>query len=224
MKLLLLCIGLLTSTLCVAQDAIKIGRSQLMLPEAARWSTEQVDFPGISYTGDVTGVIPIDAKRMLFRNDLGLIKAIVVTTMTKSAVSAQMSYSNHCVNIKASDAVFVLDNGSPVRVDCLIVVKTPNVAAFSQRVDSKRNLFNGLQPHTASAYYVQFDVGLTSGAKTGSFVYLAEGFQGVGGDAIANNSKIPDGVIRWALAFAKANASGLTSFSGDWTFPALNFN
>jgi hypothetical protein len=224
MKLLLLCIGLLVSTLCVAQDAIKIGRSQLMLPETARWSTEQVNFPNINYTGDVTGVIPIDAKRMLFRNDLGLIKAIIVTTMTKSAVNAQMSYSNHCANVKASDAVFVVDNGSPVRVDCLIVVKTPNVAAFSQRVDSKRILFNGLQPHTAAAYYVQFDVGLTNGAKTASFVYLAEGFQGVGGDAIANNSKIPDGVIRWALAFAKANASGLTSFSGDWTFPALNFN
>jgi hypothetical protein len=224
MKSLLLCFGLIASTMCAAQDVVKIGRSQLTLPEGSRWSTEQLDFPGISYTGDVTGVIPIDAKRMLFRSDLGLIKAVVTTTMTKSAVNAQMSYSNHCANIKPNENIFVLDNGSPVRVDCLIVIKTPNVAAFSQRVDAKRSVFNGHQPHTASAYYVQFDVGLTSGAKTGSFVYLADGFQGMSGDAIANNSKIPDGVIRWALAFAKANASGLTSFSGDWTFPALNFN
>lgn len=224
MKSLLLCIGLLASTACMAQDAIKVGRSQLSLPESSRWTSEQLDFPGISYTGDVNGVIPVDAKRMLYRNDLGLIKAVVTSTMTKSAVSAQMSYSNHCATIKPSANVFTLDKGSPVRVDCLIVVKTPNVAAFSQQVDAKRTLFNGLQPHSASAYYVQFDVGLTSGAKTGSYLLLGEGFQGIGGEAIENNSKIPDGVIRWAVAFAKANSAGLTSFSGDWTFPALSFN
>jgi hypothetical protein len=224
MKSLLIYLGLFVSTLCPAQDAIKIGRSQLTLPEASRWSTEPVEFPGIPYTGDVSGVIPIDAKRMLFRSDLGLIKAVMTATMTKSAVNAQMSYSNHCANIKASDNVFMLDNGSPVRVDCLIVIKTPNVSAFSRSVDAKKTLFNGVQPHTGSAYYVRFDVGLSNGAKTGSFVLLADGFQGIGGDAITNNSKIPDGVIRWAMAFAKANSSGLTSFSGDWTFPALNFN
>jgi hypothetical protein len=224
MKPLLLLIGLLFSALCAAQDVIKLGRSQLTLPEASRWTIEPVDFPGITYTGDVSGVIPIDAKRMLFRSDLGLIKAVVTSTMTKSAVNAEMSYPNHCANIKASDSVFMLDNGSPVRIDCLIVIRTPNVAAFSQRIDAKKILFNGMQPHTVSAYYIQFDVGLTNGAKTGSFVYLADGFQGIAGDSIVNNSKIPDGVIRWAMAFAKANASGLTSLSGDWTFPALNFN
>ena len=224
MRKLILFIALLSPALCMAQEAIKIGRSQLALPEFSRWSVEPVDMPGITYSGDVSGVIPLDAKRMLFRNDLGLIKTVLMAYMTKSVVSAQMSYPNHCTSIKASDNVFTLDKGSPVRVDCLIVIKTPNVAAFSQRVDPQRTLFSGLQPHTASAYYVQFDLGLTNGAKTGSFVLLADGFQGISGDAIPNNSKIPDGVIRWALAFSKANSSGFTSFSGDWTFPAPSFN
>ncbi len=223
MKNLILCIALLSPVLGLAQDAIKIGRSQLTLPESSRWSTEQIDMPSITYTGDVSGVIPLHAKRMLFRNDVGLTKAVITAYMTKSAVAAQMSYPNHCTSIKANDNVFVLDKGSPVRVDCLIVTKTPNVAAFTQRIDAQKTLFASAQPHTASAYYIQFDVGLISGAKTGSFVLLSEDFQGIGGDAVANNSKIPDGVIRWAIALAKANSSGLTSFSGDWTFPALSF-
>jgi hypothetical protein len=223
MKIVAFCIALLSPFVCMAQDTIKIGRGQLTLPESSGWSTEQLDMPGITYTGDVSGVIPLDAKRMLFRSDLGLTKAVMTTSMTKSAVSAQMSYPNHCANMKASDNVYTFDKGSPARVDCLIVIKTPNVAAFTQRVDSKKALFGSAQPHTASAYYVQFDVGLTNGSRMGSFVLLAEDFLGIGGDAISNNSKIPDGVIRWATAFARANSSGLTSFSGDWTFPALSF-
>jgi hypothetical protein len=223
MKNLILHIALFAPVLCMAQDSVKIGRSQLTLPESSKWSVEQIEMPGITYTGDVTGVIPLDAKRMSFRNDLGSTKAVITTSMTKSAVNAQMSHPNHCANIKANDNVFTLDKGSPVRVDCLIVIKTPNVAAFTQRIDAKKALFGNSQPNTASAYYVQFDVGLTNGAKTGSFVLLAGDFQGINGDAISNNSKIPDEVIRWAMAFGKANSSGLTSFSGDWTFPALSF-
>jgi hypothetical protein len=223
MNRLALCIALLLPSFCIAQEGVKIGRSQLSLPEYAKWSTEQVDMPSITYTGDVSGIIPLDAKRMHFRSDLGLTKAVITTSMTKSAVNAQMSYPNHCTNIKASENVYTLDKGSPVRVDCLIVIKTPSVAAFTQRIDAKKTLFGSSQPHTASAYYVQFDVGLTNGAKTGSFVLLSEDFQGIGGDSVSNSSKIPDGVIRWAMAFAKANSSGLTSFSGDWTFPALSF-
>jgi hypothetical protein len=222
-KNLIFSIALLAPVLGLAQDTIKIGRSQLTLPESSRWSAEQIDMPGITYTGDVSGVIPLQAKRMVFRNDLGLTKAVITAYMTKSAVAAQMSYPNHCANIKANDNVFILDKGSPVRVDCLIVTKTPNVAAFTQRIDPGKTLFASSQPHTAAAYYIQYDIGLISGAKTGSFVLLSEDFQGINGDAIANSSKIPDGVIRWAMALAKANSSGLISFSGDWTFPALSF-
>jgi hypothetical protein len=224
MKRLFLSVTLIAPMLCWAQDAIKIGRSQLSLPDASRWSTEQVNMPGIGYGGDISGVIPVDGKRMTLRNESGLIKAIVTASMTKSAVNGQMSFSNHCANIKPNDNVFTLDKGSPVRVDCLMVIKVLNTAVFMTRIDGTKVLFNSSQPHTASAYYVQFDLGLANGAKTGSFVLLAEGFQGIPGEAISNNSKIPDGVIRWATAFAKANSSGLTSFSGDWTLPALSFN
>ncbi len=223
MRTIILCTALLSPALCIAQDTIKIGRSQLTLPDSSKWSIEQIQMPSITYTGDIQGEIPLQAKRMLFRNDLGLTKAVITAYMTKSAVAAQMSYPNHCANIKARDSVFILDKGSPVRVDCLIVATTPNVVAFTQQIDTKKTQFGNSQPHTVGAYYVQYDVGLTNGAKTGSFVLLSEDFQGLSGDAVANNSKIPDGVIRWAMALAKANSSGLTNFSGDWTFPALSF-
>jgi hypothetical protein len=224
MKKLFICMALAAPLLSLAQDIVKIGRSQLNLPDFKQWTVEPAELPGLTYSGDASGIIPIESKRMTLRNNDGLIKAVATASMTKSAVSAQMSFSNHCTTIKPNDNVFVLDKGSHVRVDCLIVVKTPNTAAFSKRVDESKIIFNGLQPHTASAYYVQFDLGLNSGAKTASYALLAEGFQGIAGDSISNNSRIPDGVIRWALSFAKANAAALTSFSGDWTFPALIFN
>jgi hypothetical protein len=213
-----------SSTFALGQEAVKIGRSQLSLPDFSQWSISEVSLPGVVYSGDVSGTIPIQSKRMQYKSVDGLVKAVITTSMTKSAVNAQMSWDNTCLKIQANENIYLQDKGSAVRLDCLVVIKAQRLLSMSQRVDPKKQLFGEVVPHTLGGYYVQYSLGLSNGAQTTSFMLLADGLKGLQGDAITNPSKIPDPVVRWAIAFAKANSSALTSFSGDWALPQISFN
>jgi hypothetical protein len=215
---------LLSAPFASAQESIKIGRSQLSLPDTARWVVEDVNMPAVSYTGDVSGSIPMQSKRMQYRSVDDLTKLVLTTSITKGAVNAQMSWDNTCLNIEANENILLKDNGSGTRLDCLVVIKVPSLLPFAKEVDAQKVLFNGVLPHTIGGYYIQYSLGLTNGAQTTSFMVIAEGMRGLSGDPVTNSTKVPDSIVRWAIAFAKANNSALTSFSGDWALPALSFN
>jgi hypothetical protein len=208
----------------IAQDSIKIGRSQLALADAKQWQIAEVSGQGVKYSGDIAGTIPMETKRLVFQNAEALTKAVFVTSMTIGGVSAQMTYTNYCPTFKPSETIFVKDSGGVNRLNCLAVIRVPNLIRFISAVPSIKPLFENTIPHTQGGYYIHFAQGLDNGAQTRSYALLAQDLKGLEEGSVENNSKIPDAVIRWALAFAKENGSALTSFSGNWSIPAMNFN
>jgi hypothetical protein len=208
----------------MAQENVKIGRSEIGLPAGGRWSVVDVALEGVKYTGDVSGTIPMETKRLSYKTSEGLTKLVIVSSMTKGAVSAQMSWENHCTSFNPDEHLFVKDAGSFNRLDCLVVARIPRFMTFLDSAKGLQALFTTDTPHTISGYYVEYSKGLSNGAQATSYVLLPSDFQGLAEGAINNGSKIPNSVIRWASEFAKANSSGLTSLTGSWTLPPLIFN
>ena len=220
-------IGTATALACVGasgQEPVKIGRSQLSLPNPSQWEVIEIELPANTYTGDVSGKIPLQTKRLRFKSIDSLTKAVIVTSMTKNAISAQMSWENTCKGLEHHEFLYVRDRGSETRLDCLLIIKTPRLLSLQERIDQNKSLFNEVIPHTLTGYYVQYELGLSNGSQTSSFVFLAEGFNGLAANRLENPTKIPDAVVAWALAFAKENNAALTSLFGNWTLPSFNFN
>lgn len=223
-KSLMLYIAILTSHSVVAQESIKIGRSNLTLPDYKQWTISSIDVGGVDYTGDVSGSIPMETKKMVYKSADQLDKAAIVVSVTKSAIAAEMSWANTCASFTASQTLYVKDDGGTNRLDCLIVIRVPRIAQLVTAAPGLKPLFSTGAPHTLSGYYIQYSKGLSNGAQTSSYALLAEDFVGLSeGQSVSNPSQIPTPVVRWALAFAQANSRGLTSLTGSWELPAVKF-
>jgi hypothetical protein len=205
-------------------QSVKIGRSQLLLPDFASWTITEVKQQGIAYTGDASGNIPVESKRFIYRSTDDLVKANIVSAVTLSAVGIQMSWSNSCQGLQAHEHLFIHDLGGMDRQDCLLVLRLDSTYNFLNRAQNLKNVFGEPLPHTIGGYYIEYNKGLSNGAYTSTNALIASDFIGSDEKSFEQTHKIPQAVIRWALDFSKANGRAVTGFTGHWELPPLKFN
>jgi len=205
-------------------QGLPIGRSTVTLPDPTRWEVRQIDGSGLSYSGDKSGDIPLDAKRLVLRTGAGTIKAVMVSRVTKSGVfGIHMSWANDCAAITQSDYLYKRDRATVTDVDCLVVGAVGNPQALYDADPDFKKKIGGAVPDGTGFYLLLFSHSIGSGGYAHTQMLLASDFKGLQGVNIDNPTLIPTPVIAWAAALANSNRAAITSLSGNWAVPSLVF-
>lgn len=209
----------------VGAQPVAIGRSALTLPNAERWQVSPLAVNNATYGGDVSGEIPLEAKRLLLKSQDGLIKAVITSSVSKSGVGGvMMTYNNSCTSIKDGPYLYKQDRARSGDIDCLLVAPIGQTQSFLNVMPALKKNLDGAVPHSLGAYYIQFSKTLGAGGQTFTEVLLANDFKGVADSTLAHNTKIPTPVLAWAEALASANRNAITSLTGNWALPELIFD
>jgi hypothetical protein len=216
-------IGLGVAAASVAQP-VAIGRSSLTLPNAERWEVSNVVIDNPKFSGETSGEIPIEAKRLLLKSEDGLTKAVFVSRVSKSGIGGVlMTYTNGCASIKDGPSLYKNDQARRGEVDCLLVASIAQTQSFLNVMPELKKNLNGAAPHTGGAYYIQFSKTLGAGGQATTEVVLANDFKGVADVALTHSTQIPTKVLVWAEEMARANRNAVTSLTGNWALPQLLF-
>jgi hypothetical protein len=215
----------LACTACATQS-IPIGRSNLTLPDRAKWQVRDFATTSLTYVGESEVTVPLEAKQLVYRPSDNLIKASLIAKVTKSApAQGPVSWSNACTTVSDGGQVYKNDQSRLGNVDCLLVVLVPRTKLFLDALPSLKKNLGDAVPHTLGAYYFQYAKSIGAGGFAVTEGLLASSFKGLPPPdaSIENNSKIPPAVLAWANAMAQANQDAVASFRGNWSIPPLNF-
>jgi hypothetical protein len=219
-------VGFLSAWSCVAlAQSIPVGRSSLTLPDPARWGVSSLPANDPSYSGDSSGTIPMDNKRLVLRSPTGAIQAVALVRVTKSGIAGtQMSWGNGCKGITTGPYLFKRDRSSTTNVDCLLVVSIGQPAAFLASVPALKQALDGNLPGDNGFYLIEYTVSIGSGGYMQAQMLVAPDFIGLEGVPVEQATQMPTPVIAWAEAFATSSRPAIGSISGQWTVPPLAFS
>lgn len=222
LKLLTSIVGM-TTAFAFAQG-ISIGRSSLSLRDPQRWEVRNLDAGSPSYSGDKSGDIPMEGKRLVLSSSSGAIKAILLSRVTKGGVpNVRISWANECQKVSASQFFYKRDRATTTDVDCLLVIAVAKPQIFLAALPILRKDLDGQVPEGDTFYYLYFSHSIGSGGYSVSQMLIPQTFKGLDGVTVENMTKIPTGVIAWAEEFATSNRRAIDSFGGNWSVPEMLF-
>ena len=209
--------------LAASADGIQIGRSTLTLPDPQRWAIRNIDTANLTYTGDVSGEIALDAKRLVFTANSGAIKAVVVSRVTKGGVAVRMKWANQCGKPPTSPFVFQRDRSNANDVDCLFVASVNKPQTFLDSLPQLKKDLDGSIPSGSILYVVEFSKSIGSGGYAFTQLLISQDFKGLDGITVDHSTQLPTSLLAWAEEFAKGNRNAVTSFTGNWSIPQMAF-
>ena len=177
-------------------DPIAIGRSSLTLPDRENWKAEELDAVNIGLSGDVNMPLVMDTKKLTYRTDEKLIKAVFVARVTKGgAAGVSMTWANQCPAVKETSAVFKADNGTPSSIDCLVVMRVNQLDTFVNSRAPLKTVFGDAKPNTKSGYYIRYAKSMGAGGYAVSEALVADDFSGMAGELVKTQSTISPAIL-----------------------------
>ncbi|MBL8339305.1 MAG: hypothetical protein JNM97_21225 [Rhodoferax sp.] len=218
------CILAASSSLALGQS-IPIGRSSVSLPEPGRWTSSGLQANDPGYSGDSSGTIPMDGKRLVFTATPGGTRAVILARVTKAGIAGtSMSWGNDCNGVTAGPYLYKRDRSTTIDVDCLIVLAVGLPGVFLDQVPTLKKDLEGVVPQGPGFYYIEYSSSIGSGGYLFTQVLLSPDFTGLEGVPVEHQTRMPASVIAWAGEFAKNSRPAISSLSGSWTVPPLNFS
>ena len=215
----------LSATLPVVASAegIQIGRSTLTLPDPQRWAIRNINTKNLTYTGDVSGEIALDAKRLIFTQSGGGTKAVVLSRVTKGGVAVRMRWANQCEKPQTSPFAFQDDRSTANDVDCLFVASVNKPQNFVDTFPQLKKDLDGNIPSGSAIYVIEFSKSIGSGGYAFTQLLMSQDFKGLEGVTVDHSSQLPTSLLAWAEEFAKSNRNAVASFTGNWSIPQMSF-
>jgi hypothetical protein len=211
------------SSMASAQK-IDIGRAAVTFPIEGEWIEVGQNSQGTNYSGDVSGTTTAESKTYVALNSNKEWVALVTVRASKSSVAnATISWTGGCKGT-ASQVVFDFTNGSPVRNDCLKVLKNVKGESFVSQaslkvikdsLDSKNLVLNG------PAFLVNHMVGTQSGTFVATSALIShKALKKVAG-ANAGEAFAGQPGVAWGHLMAAEARSSANSMRGRMTIPSL---